>query len=80
MNITGFVCFGALLVLALWDVWVIAVKLYRGESLTTKPEEPGSIWYVSQFLTDCSANPRIAFVLGVLLCHLFGWMMFPTGK
>ncbi len=80
MNITGLVVFGALLTLALWDVAVIAIKLHRGESLTTEPSKPGSVWYVSQFITDCSANPRIAFVLGILLCHFFGWMMYPTGQ
>jgi hypothetical protein len=80
VNIVGFVVFGAMLAIALYDVWVIAVKLYEGEPLSTDPKSPGDTWYVSQFITDCSSNPRIAFVLGVLLCHLFGWMMFPTGK
>ena len=80
MNITGFVVFGAMLAMALYDLWVLAFKLYRREPIGTEPSKPGSVWYVSQFITDCSASPRIAFVLGVLLCHFFGWMMFPTGK
>jgi hypothetical protein len=80
MNMTGLVVFASLLVMLMWDLAVVAIKLYRGEPLSTDPGKPGSIWYVSQFITDCSAKPRIAFVLGVLLCHLFGWMMFPTGQ
>ncbi len=61
MDTTGMFSFGVLLVVLLYDVWVVARK-----------GEP-----VSQFVTNCSVHPRIAFICGVLTCHFFGWMMFP---
>lgn len=59
-----------------------------GSRLTWKSKRPRpTSGFVGSGMPDaagrgeqCSAKPRIAFVLGVLLCHLFGWMMFPTGQ
>jgi hypothetical protein len=63
MNVTGMVVFGALLGLALYDVLAIV----RG----------GVKASVSQFITNCSVRPRIAFVCGCLVSHFFGWVMIP---
>lgn len=65
-SITGMVVFGALLAVALYDVLAIV----RGGVKSS----------VSQFVTNCSARPRIAFVCGVLVCHFFGWVMVPGGN
>lgn len=62
-DVTGMVVFGTLLAVALYDVLAIV----RG----------GVVASVSQFTTNCSTKPRIAFVCGALCCHLFGWMMVP---
>jgi hypothetical protein len=62
-SITGMVVFGALLAVALYDVLAIV----RGGVKSS----------VSQFVTNCSARPRIAFVCGALVCHFFGWVMVP---
>lgn len=61
---TRWVTFGGLLVIALFDVWAIAAG--------------GVDASVSQFVTDCSASPRIAFVCGCLVTHWFGWVMVPA--
>lgn len=62
------VVFGVLLAVALYDLGEIAFA--GGDSSVS----------VSQFITDVSARPRIAFVAGCLVCHFFGWMMFPRIK
>ncbi len=67
MKLTAMVVFGSLLAVALYDVGAIMVA---GDSSVS----------VSQFVTDVSARPRIAFVAGLLTCHFFGWMMFPRVK
>ncbi len=64
-SITGMVVFGALLAIALYDVLAIV----RGGVKSS----------VSQFVTNCSVRPRIAFVCGALVCHFFGWVMVPGG-
>lgn len=61
---TRWVTFGGLLAIALFDVWAIAAS--------------GVDASVSQFITDCSASPRIAFVCGCLVTHWFGWVMIPA--
>lgn len=62
-DITAMVVFGALLAIALYDVLAIV----RG----------GVKASVSQFVTNCSVRPRIAFVCGCLVSHFFGWVMIP---
>lgn len=63
MSTTGMVVFGMLLALGLFDVWCVASG---GEKKS-----------VSQFITNCSKRPLLAFIAGALVCHFFGWMMFP---
>ena len=67
MSRTAMVVFGALLAIGLYDLGAIVVA---GDSSVS----------VSQFITDVSVRPRIAFVAGCLCCHFFGWMMFPRVK
>ena len=62
-SITGMVVFGTLLGVALYDVLAIV----RGGVKSS----------VSQFVTNCSVRPRIAFVCGCLVSHFFGWVMIP---
>ena len=68
LKTTAMVVFGALLAVGLYDVGAIVVA--GGDSVVS----------VSQFITDISARPRIAFVAVLLTCHFFGWMMFPRVK
>jgi hypothetical protein len=63
MDTTGIVTFGFLLAVGLFDIWCV---VSGGEKKS-----------VSQFVTNCSKRPLIAFIAGVLVCHWFGWMMFP---
>lgn len=63
MSTTGIITFGFLCAIALFDVWCVA--------------SGGKKKSVSQFITNCSKRPFLAFIAGVLTCHFFGWMMFP---
>ena len=63
MDFTGMITFAFLCILGLFDVWCVASG---GEKKS-----------VSQFVTNCSKRPLIAFVIGLLTCHWFGWMMVP---
>lgn len=63
MSVPSMIWFGSLLAIALYDVFLVS----RG----------GYSKSISQFVTNCSKQPRLAFVCGVLVCHFFGWMMFP---
>lgn len=60
---TRWVVFGGLLATALYDVAAIAVG--------------GIDASVSQFITDCTANPRLLVVCSCLATHFFGWVMIP---
>lgn len=65
MGKTQIFLFGTLLVVLLWDIYVVFSGGGTDES-------------ISQVLTDASYNSHlICFGAGLLTAHFFGWMMFP---
>lgn len=65
MSKTAMVVFGLLLAACLWDFFVV---MQSGDDSQT----------VSQVITDATSRSHLlSFGCGVLVCHFFGWMMFP---
>lgn len=67
MTKTSIFTFTMLLLVALYDLWVVATS--------------GMASSVSQWIADTThISPIQAFVAGVLTAHFFGWMIFPGSK